>query len=63
MIAADETLNDERSLHKRTTSIIDKLEKTCVRKHKEAVKLYEWEIKEEERKRLFLGLHIDRRPQ
>jgi hypothetical protein len=62
-MAADETLNDENSLHKQTTNIIDKLENTCIRKHKEAVELHEWEVREEERKRLFLGLHIDRRPE
>lgn len=57
-----DTLEEEVSAYSQTNKVLNSLQKTCVRKHKEAVRLHEWEIKEAERKRLFLGLHIDRRP-
>lgn len=61
--AIDETLHDEQSTHAKVTKIMNKLERTCIRKQKEAIAIREQELKEEERKRLFLGLHIDRRPE
>jgi len=59
--ACDETLNEERTAYGKSRKIVDKLEKTCVRKHNQAIILHEQDIKDRERRRLFLGLHIDRR--
>merc|ERR1711981_500659 len=56
--AIDETLNDTQSAHVKVVKIMDKLESTCIRKQKEAIEIRE----KEEKRRLFLGLHIDRRP-
>jgi len=43
-------------------NLFGKLEKSCVNKHKQAIRQIELDRKERERRRVFLGLHIDRRP-
>lgn len=49
-------------MYYRAKDLLSKLEKSCVRKHKQAIRQIELDRKERERRRLFLGLHIDRRP-
>lgn len=61
--AVDKTLNEDNSMYSKTKQARIKLQQTCVKKHKLALRLHEEDEKEKERRRLFLGLHIDRRPE